>query len=117
MANNKVEKVEVTEVEVVETESINNVIRLARPITFEGKRYEEIDMNPLENMKASDMIATGKLMNRQGDFSIMPEMDMNYALNITARVLDIPIELLNELSPKDAIAVKNRVAHFFYGQD
>lgn len=92
-------------------------ITFSKPYRFEGKDYTELDLSGLDNLTAEHMIAADKYMTRNGNFSVMPEMNLEYALYIASEATDLPIEFFKRLPPKDTIKVKNRVTNFFYGED
>lgn len=71
----------------------------------------------MDDLSAEDMIAADRYLTRSGSFSVMPEMTLEYACFIAARVAKRPIEFFKGLPPKDALKVKNRVTSFFYSED
>lgn len=104
--------------DVIDNEDNSLLVKLSRPYHFEGKEYTEIDLSGLENMSASDMIAVNKHMARvSGNVDIMPEVSLEYAINIAARAVKQPIEFFTALPMKEAIKVKNRVVGFIFGSD
>ena len=100
----------------IEDEETSLVITLKTPYKFEGKSYSEIDLTPLENITASDMIAVNKRMSK-GGIDIMPEVTLEYACEIAARACEMPIEFYLNLPPKAAMKVKNRVVGFFFNEE
>lgn len=100
-----------------EKEEKDMVVVFSKPYTFEGKVYESIDLSGLENIKASDMIKVDKVLNKDAGFAIMPELSLEYACHIAEKITDQPIEFFLGLPPKAAIALKNKVTSFFFGQD
>lgn len=93
------------------------VIPFRRPYRFEGKDYVSIDLSGLENLTAEDMIAADKYFNRSGNFSVMPEMNMEYVMFIASKATDQPVEFFRGLPTREAVKIKNRVTSFFYGED
>lgn len=94
------------------------LIKLKKPYKFEGNEYNEIDLSCLEELAASDMIAVNKLMNRSNPgIDVMPEVSLEYALNLAAKATKQPVEFFLNLPPKEAIKVKNRVMGFLFGSD
>lgn len=115
----KKEKAEVVEVvnesgEVIENEM---AIVLSRPYKFEGETYDTLDLSGLDELKASDMIAAQKVLDRSGSFSFVPEMSLEYACIIASKATGQPLEFFQGLRPRDAIKLKNRVTGFFYRED
>ena len=88
-----------------------------KPYRFEGDTYQSVDLSGIENIRAEDMSAADKYLTRSGNFSVMPEMTLEYALFIASRATGKPVEFFRGLPPKDALKVKNRVTSFFYGED
>ena len=103
---------------VVNEEDDSLIIKFRKPYKFEGREYTEIDLTPLENVSAADMIATNKVLDRSSaGASIMPEVTLEYACVLCARAVGLPIEFFMGLPPKEALAVKNRVMGFLFGSD
>lgn len=116
------EKIKV-ETEILDTiedmEVIENplIISLKTPYIFEGKEYKEIDLTGLEDIKTSDLIAVNKMVERAGGTSYMPEMTLEFACFLAAKATHKPIEFFQNLSPKTAMKIKNRVIGFLYGEE
>lgn len=98
-------------------EEASYIVKFSKPYRFEDKTYNEVDLSGLDSLTAEDMIAADKHLSRGGNFSIMPEMSLEYACFIASKATDIPVEFFRRLPPKDAINVKNRVINFFYGEE
>mgnify|MGYP005800307659 CR=1 FL=1 len=88
-----------------------------KPYVFEGKSYSAIDLSGLENIRAADMIAVNRLLNRKGNVDFLQEMTLEYALNIAAKATGKPIEFFEQLPPYAAMQIKNRVTGFLYRQE
>ena len=118
MEKNKV--IDITSAEIVnndgEVVEDSYVIRFSKPYVFEGVKYEKVDLSGLDDLTAADMIAVGKILEKTGTFSLLPEMSLEYACIIASRACKLPLEFFKGLHPKDAIKVKNRVTAFFYGE-
>ena len=91
-------------------------VTLKKPYVFEGKSYSAIDLSGLENIRAADMIAVNRLLNRKGNVDFLQEMTLEYALNIAAKATGKPIEFFEQLPPYAAMQIKNRVTGFLYRQ-
>lgn len=100
-----------------EVEEKEWLITFNKPYVFEGTEYKELDLSGLENLKAADMIAANKVIDRSGTFSFLPEMSLQYACIIAEKATKLPIEFFNGLHPREAVKVKNKVISFFFGQD
>lgn len=92
-------------------------VTLKKPYVFEGKSYSAIDLSGLENIRAADMIAVNRLLNRKGNVDFLQEMTLEYALNIAAKATGKPIEFFELLPPYAAMQIKNRVTGFLYRQE
>ena len=88
------------------------VLRFAKPYTF-----TEVDLSGLENITAADMIATQKQMTKGGSVDMLPEMSLQYATIIAARITGKPIEFFTRLPAREAIKLKNIVSGFIFGAD
>lgn len=118
----KMEKEQGEVVETEEQEALSGtvedylIIKLKKPLKFEGNVYNEIDLNGLENIKAGDMVGINRRMARSGNVAVMPELTLEYALNMANLATGLPLEFFDQLPPYAAIAVKERVASFLYGR-
>lgn len=114
----ELEVTENTEVETVEAELFDDdmVMKLRKPYHFEGKEYTEIDLSGLDNLTGKDMIAAQKVLDRNGSFSFIPEMSLQYACVLASRASKLPIEFFEGLHPREALRLKNKVTGFLYGQ-
>lgn len=101
----------VSETEKDEEESL--VIKFSKPYMFERTEYKEIDLSPLEDITAADMIATNKFMGYAG--GAVPEVTLEYACVLAARAVNKPVEFFTNMPPKEAMKVKNRVMGFLFG--
>lgn len=113
------EVTENTEVELVEAELVDDdmVMKLRKSYHFEGKEYTEIDLSGLDNLTGKDMIAAQKVLDRNGSFSFLPEMSLQYACVLASRASKLPIEFFEGLHPREALRLKNKVTGFLYGQE
>ena len=92
-------------------------VSLKKPYMFEGKSYNVIDLSGLQDIKAADMIAVNRLLNRKGNVDFLQEMTLEYALNTAAKEAGKPIEFFELLPPYAAMQIKNRGTGFLYGQE
>ena len=93
------------------------VIHFGKPYTFEEETFTEIDLSGLENITAADMIATQKQMTKGGTVDMLPEMSLQYACIIAARITGKPIEFFTGLPAREAVKLKNVVSGFIYVED
>lgn len=113
--NNDIQVIQTTEPE--GAAEIDNVVKFSKPYKFEGETYQSVDLSGLADLTADDMIAADRHLTSSGNFTVMPEMSLGYALFIAARVSGKPLEFFKGLPAKEALKVKNRVTGFFYGGD
>lgn len=92
-------------------------VKFRKPYEFEGETYKGVDLSGLETLSGLDMIATQREMERQGHFSTLPELTLEYACIICSRATELPREFFQRLPMKDATRLKNKVTNFFYGTD
>ena len=119
MASTKTTETEDSNVVAITTASTDDeyILKLTRTYDFEGEKISEIDFSGLEDVTAATMIKANKTLTTSGDVSILPENSLHYALIIAAGCTAYPIEFYQQLKPKDAIKVKNKVSGFFFGEE
>ena len=93
------------------------ILRFAKPYTFEEETFTEVDLTRLEDITAADMIAVQKQVTKGGNMELVPEMTLQYACILAARISDKPIEFYTGLPAKEAIKLKNMVSGFIFGAD
>jgi hypothetical protein len=100
-----------------EEENESLLIKFKKPYKFEGKEYTELDLSGLEDLRASDMIAVNKYMQRTAATAVdvMPEVSMEYACVLASKAAKLPVEFFTSLPPREAMKVKNRVMGFLFG--
>lgn len=98
-----------------EAEEKDYYVKFSRPYKFDDTTYEGVDLSGLEDLSARDMIKTQREMERSGSINVLPEMSLEYACIFAAKATQLPVEFFQELPPRDAIKIKNRVTSFFYG--
>lgn len=117
MSNLKEVNVEELEGEVVDVaDEESYVITFKKPYEFERKVYTEVDLNGLYDLSATDMIAVQRILqrNNRSGVDIMPELSMDYALEMAARAASLPVEFFHGLPAREAMKVKNRVMGFLF---
>jgi hypothetical protein len=93
------------------------IIELNKPVKFEDRKVEKIDLTGLESLKTIDLIELEKQFNLDGNFSSQPEASVAYARLVSNRVTDLPLEFFDQLGAKNIIKVKTAVMNFFYGEE
>lgn len=118
MVDGEAVKAEVVSSGAMDDEETSLLIKFAKPYMFEGTSYTEIDLSGLESLNAASMIDVNRRMARgQSGIDVLPEVSLEYAVNIAAKATTQPIEFFLGLPPKEAIKVKNRVMGFLFGSD
>ena len=100
-----------------DSQSDGSVVRLSTTYRFEDQDISEIDFSGLENLTAADMMKANKALASSGNFSVLPENDLQYTITLAVQVTDLPIEFYRQLKPRDAIKIKNKVTGFLFGGD
>lgn len=104
--------------ESIEDEDLNPIIKFSKPYFFEGVEYTQLDLSGIENLSASDMIAVNRYMQRTNPgIDVMPEVSLEYAINIASKATKLPIEFFLAMPMKYSMKVKNRVMGFLFGSD
>lgn len=87
-------------------------VDLSKPYFWEGYTYTAVDLSGLERMSTR---ALKKIMRRSiaaGQAVLLPELDMEYCMNVAAEASGLPIEFFDDLPAADGTRVKNRVMSF-----
>ena len=115
----KEEIIQMEETELVQgdVEEGSQIVVLSRPYSFEGKMYEKIDMRGREDLTATDMIKINRRLTRNGNAEIAPEFSLEFALAFAAAAVKLPVELFENLPPRDALQIKSKVIRFLYGSE
>ena len=93
------------------------IIRLKKPVNFEGESHDKIDLSGLSEIKASDMVMINRRLSRNGNAETNQEFTLEYALNMANVATGLPLEFFDQLPPYAAMAVKNRVIGFLFRQE
>ena len=93
------------------------ILTFARPYKFEGQAHTEVDLSGLEDTSATDLMAVNKILSRKGTVSAMPEMSLDFAIYMAARVTKMPVEFFMGLPSRETVKLKNIVVGFLYGGD
>lgn len=90
----------------------NMKVVFKKPVSFEGKEYTEVDLSGLENLTTSDLIEADKQFSTSGQFSVMNEVTIGYAVIVAAKASSKPIEFFEQLPASEGLKVKNMVMGF-----
>nr|DAF27399.1 MAG TPA: tail assembly chaperone protein [Caudoviricetes sp.] len=105
-------------VEVIDSEVIDMyTLSFKKPYLFEGQEYSLVNLSGLKDITARDMIEGQKHLAKSGEFTATPELSLEYICFIAARVSGLPIEFFKGLPARYALALKNKIMGFFYGED
>ena len=96
----------------------SDVIKLCKTYSFEGKTISTIDVSGLADMNAIQLEKAESVYRKIAKTPISsPETTLTYALAATHIMTGLPIEFLQRLKARDAIALKNKMVTFLYGSD
>lgn len=109
----------IVEITVAPEEQIDSdIIKLCKTYSFEGQTISTIDVSGLADMNALTLQKTESVYRKIAkSFSTSPETTVDYALAAVHIVTGLPIEFLQRLNARDAIALKNRMVSFLYGSN
>lgn len=109
---------EVTEVviDAADEDKIDMIVKLHKPLKFEGEIYTEIDMSGISNITTNAARDIEKIYRKisKGSYDASPETTINWAIAATSVVTGLPVEFFNYLNIKDLVKMKNRVINFLY---
>lgn len=88
------------------------VAKFSKTYNFEGQEIKELDMNKLEELTGSDMIAIGRMMKKRGNIDASPEITLEFAFFAAMQATGLPLEFFYMLNMKDSMKIKNRVNYF-----
>lgn len=91
------------------------VIKLKKPVTHMGMQIESLDLTGLDDMTLDDMARIYNIYDEMGGAgTVMQESTLLFAKLTAQHLTGIPLEVLGNLSARDAVVLKNRVYRFFY---
>ena len=92
------------------------MLKLRKPITFEGTTYAEIDISGIENLTARDLKAIDKISSAGMNPAEMvtKELSLDYAVMAAQYVTRLPLEFFDLMNASDAIALKYEVMKYFF---
>lgn len=98
----------------VESKDRELLLKLKKPVTFDGKEYKEIDLSGLMDLKAKDLVLARRMVLTNGaGVDIYMERTLEFACYIANIVTGKPVSLFMELSSEDGWTLRNMVADFF----
>lgn len=91
------------------------IIRLKKPVSHMGMQIESLDLTGLDDMTLDDMARIYSIYDEMGGTgTVMQESTLLFAKLTAQHLTGLPLEVLGNLSARDAIVLKNRVYRFFY---
>ena len=93
------------------------IFKFRKPYVFDGKEFTEVDLSGLDSTTAADLSSVNKILNKTGPVAPVPEMSMDVAIHMAARVAHLPVEFFQRMPSREAIRLKNIVTGFLYGGD
>lgn len=92
--------------------SKEKTIKLSKPITFEDKTYEVLQLD-LEGLTGGDLVdAEREYVAGGGIMSSVAELTKGYLATVAAKAAGVPVEVIHALPAKDFAAVTLRVQNF-----
>ena len=83
----------------------------AKPYTFDGKEYKEIDLD-LDSLKGFDIAAAKKKFTSGGNFAAIPAADSEFCAMLGAQVANLPVEFFKGLPAKEYIKLTQEISNF-----
>lgn len=96
-----------------------NVLKLSKEYDFDGRPLKEIDLH-LDRLTTRDLQKATRMLEMSGELNplaIMPEFTIPFIIRLVSISSKLPVEFLNDLSYKDAMALKMRFLAFFGASD
>lgn len=91
------------------------VIKLGKPIEYQGTEVREINLSKMDDLTAQDMNGTYDLYyTLGGNRQIMQESTLLFAQILAHKVTGYPMEVFERMNIRDAMRLKNRVYRFFF---
>lgn len=103
----------------VEENAVDNkdkelLLKLQKPVTFDGKEYKEIDLSGLRDLRAKDLIRARRMFLANGNsMDVYAERTVEFACYIANIVTSKPVSLFEDLYAADAYELRNMVIDFF----
>ena len=100
--------------EAEETAEQKRVLKLRKPVEFEGKHYEEIDLSGLDGLTGRDVRELDRLFKMKGGRvgSSVKEFDSIYLQLVAAKATELPLEFFDCISIRDATALEVEIRNF-----
>ncbi|MED3965044.1 phage tail assembly protein [Niallia taxi] len=93
------------------------LITFKKPYNFEGNSYTEVDVSPIENLTAEDLIEAEDILAKSGINAFVPEINFSYLIIVAAKATGKPEEFFRRLPAKDGIKLKRAVMGFLNAEE
>lgn len=93
------------------------LIKFSKPYEFEGNSYIEVDVSPIDNLTAEDLIEAEDILAKSGVNSFVPEINFSYLVIVAAKATGKPQEFFKGLPAKDGIKLKRAVMGFLNAEE
>ena len=105
---------EIINIEEAENAEQKRVLKLKKPVEFEGKRYEEIDLSGLDELTGRDIRELDRLFKMKGGRvgGSVKEFDSIYIQLVAAKASNLPLELFDCINIRDATALEVEIRNF-----
>ena len=100
--------------EAEETAEQKRVLKLRKPVDFEGRHYEEIDLSGLDGLTGRDVREFDRLFKMKGGRTgnNVKEFDSIYLQLVAAKATNLPLEFFDCISIRDATALEIEIRNF-----
>ncbi|MDR2648751.1 MAG: hypothetical protein LBB94_03415 [Clostridiales bacterium] len=90
------------------------VLKLKKPMIFEGTEYKEIDFSGLETLNTRQLKEADKMVSRNVTSLTMKEVTLEYACIIAYLVTNLPLEFFDGLGAQDGVALRIFIMNYFF---
>ena len=94
---------------------MERILKLKKPLNFEGKEYIEIDLSGLDDLTARQLKEADKLVDISQRMLTMKEVTLDYACVVAHIATHLPLEFFDQLRAADAVSLRLMVVQFFFG--
>lgn len=93
------------------------LVKFNTPYMFEGNSYTEVDVSPIENLTAEDLIDAEDILAKSGVNAFVPELNFSYLLIVAHKATGKPLEFFKKLPGREAIKTKRAVMNFLNSEE
>mgnify|MGYP000094870676 CR=1 FL=1 len=88
------------------------IFELKRPVTFEGHKFEQLDLSGLEDLTGEEYATLLKEAERIDGADMVPEKSLTFAF-----LAGQPFDLFKKMGAKDAARLRYKIGSFFLAED